>query len=80
MEMICGCSGVSVRFQPRGLKKRKKKDLPVGMNRPFGQSSDSARFEWRPLQAHSRQQRETLESVRPTLSVVVEELEQVAAR
>jgi hypothetical protein len=61
-------------------KKKKKKDLPVGMNRPFGQSSDSARFEWRPLQAHSRQQRETLESVRPTLSVVVEELEQVAAR
>jgi hypothetical protein len=60
--------------------KKKKKDLPVGMNRPFGQSSDSARFEWRPLQAHSRQQRETLESVRPTLSVVVEELEQVAAR
>jgi hypothetical protein len=63
-----------------GIKKKKKKDLPVGMNRPFGQSSDSARFEWRPLQAHSRQQRETLESVRPTLSVVVEELEQVAAR
>lgn len=63
-----------------GNKKPRKKDLPVGMNRPFGQSSDSARFEWRPLQAHSRQQRETLESVRPTLSVVVEELEQVAAR
>ena len=66
-------------FNP-GDRKDMKKDLPVGMNRPFGQSSDSARFEWRPLQAHSRQQRETLESVRPTLSVVVEELEQVAAR